>query len=71
LSTEDLSVIDFSFSVYLEAWFKSSFAFTVWKIIESVCMRVVRNPVGRTGICGRGLLGRWGPNQGGDPVVTR
>ncbi|XP_077157062.1 ADP-ribose pyrophosphatase, mitochondrial isoform X2 [Paroedura picta] len=30
-----------------------------------------RNPVGRTGISGRGLLGRWGPNHAADPVITR
>jgi ADP-ribose pyrophosphatase len=24
-----------------------------------------RNPVGRTGVSGRGLLGRWGPNHAG------
>eukprot|EP00127_Corallochytrium_limacisporum_P007524 Clim_evm46s253 gene=Clim_evmTU46s253 len=29
------------------------------------------NPQGRTGICGRGLLGRWGPNHAADPIVTR
>ncbi|XP_021362499.1 transient receptor potential cation channel subfamily M member 2-like isoform X2 [Mizuhopecten yessoensis] len=29
------------------------------------------NPFGRTGIVGRGLLGRWGPNHCGDPIVTR
>lgn len=29
------------------------------------------NPLGRTGIQGRGLLGRWGRNQAGDPLVTR
>ncbi|MCH9632260.1 MAG: hypothetical protein S4CHLAM6_05910 [Chlamydiae bacterium] len=29
------------------------------------------NPMGRTGICGRGLLGKWGPNFAGDPIVTR
>lgn len=29
------------------------------------------NPMGRTGLCGRGLLGKWGPNFAGDPVVTR
>eukprot|EP00116_Pleurobrachia_bachei_P012624 sb/3472886/ len=29
------------------------------------------NPVGRTGIKGRGLLGKWGPNHAADPVVTR
>ncbi|CAF2120757.1 unnamed protein product [Rotaria magnacalcarata] len=30
-----------------------------------------RNPKGRTGLSGRGLLGRWGPNHAGDPIVTR
>ncbi|NXI36290.1 NUDT9 protein, partial [Galbula dea] len=30
-----------------------------------------RNPRGRTGLTGRGLLGRWGPNHAADPVVTR
>jgi ADP-ribose pyrophosphatase len=29
------------------------------------------NPHGRTGITGRGLLGRFGPNHAADPVVTR
>uniref|UniRef100_A0A182TID3 Nudix hydrolase domain-containing protein n=1 Tax=Anopheles melas TaxID=34690 RepID=A0A182TID3_9DIPT len=29
------------------------------------------NPFGRTGIRGRGVLGRWGPNHAADPVVTR
>ena len=29
------------------------------------------NPVGRTGLCGRGMLGRWGPNHAADPIVTR
>ncbi|CAG2216701.1 NUDT9 [Mytilus edulis] len=32
---------------------------------------IPRNPMGRTGMIGRGLLGRWGPNQAGDPIVTR
>ncbi|XP_038648081.1 ADP-ribose pyrophosphatase, mitochondrial-like isoform X1 [Scyliorhinus canicula] len=30
-----------------------------------------RNPCGRTGLRGRGLLGRWGPNHAADPIVTR
>ncbi|XP_030052941.1 ADP-ribose pyrophosphatase, mitochondrial isoform X2 [Microcaecilia unicolor] len=30
-----------------------------------------RNPTGRTGIAGRGLLGRWGPNHAADPIITR
>ena len=29
------------------------------------------NPRGRTGVRGRGLLGRWGPNHAADPIVTR
>lgn len=29
------------------------------------------NPIGRTGITGRGVLGRWGPNHAADPIVTR
>jgi len=29
------------------------------------------NPNGRTGIRGRGLLGKWGPNHAADPIVTR
>eukprot|EP00163_Fabomonas_tropica_P007048 TRINITY_DN1667_c0_g1_i5.p1 TRINITY_DN1667_c0_g1~~TRINITY_DN1667_c0_g1_i5.p1 ORF type:complete len:303 (-),score=52.27 TRINITY_DN1667_c0_g1_i5:348-1256(-) len=32
---------------------------------------VPQNPSGRTGIKGRGLLGRWGPNHAADPIVTR
>lgn len=29
------------------------------------------NPRGRTGMSGRGLLGKWGPNHAADPIVTR
>ncbi|XP_008554638.1 ADP-ribose pyrophosphatase, mitochondrial [Microplitis demolitor] len=29
------------------------------------------NPVGRTGIKGRGILRYWGPNHAADPIVTR
>ena len=29
------------------------------------------NVIGRTGLTGRGLLGKWGPNHAADPVVTR
>lgn len=29
------------------------------------------NPMGRTGLKGRGRLGRWGPNHAADPIVTR
>uniref|UniRef100_A0ABI7YQU1 Nudix hydrolase domain-containing protein n=2 Tax=Felinae TaxID=338152 RepID=A0ABI7YQU1_FELCA len=31
----------------------------------------IRNPAGRTGLIGRGLLGRWGPNHAADPIITR
>lgn len=27
--------------------------------------------MGRTGMIGRGLLGKWGPNHAADPIVTR
>lgn len=30
-----------------------------------------RNPRGRTGLAGRGLCGRWGPNHAADPIITR
>jgi ADP-ribose pyrophosphatase len=30
-----------------------------------------QNPDGRTGISGRGLLGKWGANQAADPIVLR
>ncbi|GMT14777.1 hypothetical protein PFISCL1PPCAC_6074 [Pristionchus fissidentatus] len=29
------------------------------------------NPMGRTGLSGRGILGRWGPNHAADPIVSR
>ena len=29
------------------------------------------NIMGRTGLSGRGGLGRWGPNHAADPIVTR
>ena len=29
------------------------------------------NPYGRTGLTGRGVLGRWGPNHALDAVVSR
>ena len=38
-----------------------------YKVVDGVPV----NPVGRTGIKGRGLLGKWGPNHAADPVVTR
>uniref|UniRef100_A0A1B6DPX1 Nudix hydrolase domain-containing protein n=1 Tax=Clastoptera arizonana TaxID=38151 RepID=A0A1B6DPX1_9HEMI len=29
------------------------------------------NPMGRTGLTGRGILGKWGPNHAADPIVTK
>ncbi len=29
------------------------------------------NPRGRSGMAGRGLLGKWGPNYAADPIITR
>ena len=40
---------------------------TTYLIVDGV----PRNPIGRTGVCGRGLLGKWGPNHAADPIVTR
>ncbi|XP_063242710.1 ADP-ribose pyrophosphatase, mitochondrial [Bacillus rossius redtenbacheri] len=39
----------------------------MYKILNGVPLNIV----GRTGLCGRGLLGRWGPNHAADPIVTR
>lgn len=39
--------------------------------IYEVVNGIPRNPMGRTGIAARGLLGRWGPNHIADPVITR
>lgn len=41
--------------------------FTTYKTVDGT----PQNPVGRTGITGRGCLGRWGPNHAADPIVTR
>lgn len=39
--------------------------------IYEVHDKIPINPFGRTGIIGRGLLGRWGPNHAADPIVTK
>lgn len=39
--------------------------------IYNVVDGIPRNPMGRTGVAARGLLGRWGPNHAADPIVTR
>lgn len=38
-------------------------------IYDTNCMPL--NPHGRTGMKGRGLLGKWGANHAADPIVTR
>ena len=38
-----------------------------YKIVDGL----PQNPVGRTGMAGRGCLFRWGPNRAWDPVITR
>jgi transient receptor potential cation channel subfamily M protein 2 len=38
-----------------------------YKVISGI----PRNPVHRTGITGRGILGRWGPNHIADVIITR
>jgi len=39
----------------------------VYNIVDNL----PQNPMGRTGLRGRGCLGRWGPNHAADPIVTR
>jgi len=39
--------------------------------IYRVLKKVPLNPRGRTGLKGRGVLGRYGPNHAADPIVTR
>eukprot|EP00041_Stephanoeca_diplocostata_P014693 m.276157 g.276157 ORF g.276157 m.276157 type:complete len:391 (+) comp19764_c0_seq1:126-1298(+) len=41
----------------------------VYKIVPE--KNIPLNPRGRTGMVGRGLLGRYGPNHAADPVVSR
>lgn len=41
--------------------------FTLYKVLDKLPL----NPMGRTGIRGRGCLGRWGPNHAADPILTR
>jgi ADP-ribose pyrophosphatase len=41
------------------------------KAISFDAAGVPLNPRGRTGLSGRGLLGKWGANHAADPIVTR
>ena len=47
-----------------------AYQFFVVKVNENKTVQVPRNPVGRTGLTGRGHLGRWGVNHAADPIVT-
>lgn len=42
-----------------------------WADPEDFTLVKILNPKGRTGLKGRGLLGRWGANFAVDPVITR
>ena len=44
---------------------------TLGQVIEFSTDGRPLNCMGRTGLKGRGLLGKWGPNQAADPIVTR
>ena len=51
-------------------------AIRYFRLPENVFLKVdddflCRNPMGRTGIAARGLLGRWGPNHVAESIVTR
>merc|ERR1712110_692119 len=39
----------------------------IYRVVKNVPL----NPKGRTGLKGRGVLGRYGPNHAADPIVTR
>jgi len=43
----------------------------VCEYLIDVISNMPMNPKGRTGMTGRGLLGRYGPNHAADPIVTR
>lgn len=53
-------------SVYTQSIKKPSSQYS----FDPVTLRPL-NPIGRTGLSGRGLLGRWGPNHAADPIVSR
>ena len=44
---------------------------TLFNVIDDGVQEFPRNPRERTGIRGRGVLGKWGPNYAADPIVTR
>ncbi|XP_065053971.1 transient receptor potential cation channel subfamily M member-like 2 isoform X2 [Rhopilema esculentum] len=66
LSMEPKPVLPFNSYDHKEKTNRESFLGT-YEVVDNL----PRNPMGRTGIVGRGLLGKWGPNHAVDPVVTR
>jgi len=38
---------------------------------DGPCAGAPKNPIGRTGLRGRGAFFKWGPNQAADPIVMR
>lgn len=42
-----------------------------WREADMPIDTAPKNPCGRTGIAGRGILGKWGPNCAADPIITR
>jgi hypothetical protein len=40
-------------------------------LLKLTFVMIHRNPTGRTGFAGRGLLALWGPNHANDIVLTR
>jgi ADP-ribose pyrophosphatase len=43
-----------------------------WRMPERASLEdAPKNPAGRTGIQGRGILGAWGANHAADPIITR
>jgi ADP-ribose pyrophosphatase len=69
--------VDPEWSSEMEFEVSKRFAFSIIKG-EDVKINTVtmyngkpRNPIGRTGMIGRGLLGKWGPNYTIDSIVTR
>ncbi|XP_078660979.1 transient receptor potential cation channel subfamily M member-like 2 isoform X2 [Branchiostoma floridae x Branchiostoma belcheri] len=55
----------------LDTKFKGAVDRTSFIGVYQVKDKLPLNPKGRTGMVGRGLLGRFGPNHAADPVVTR
>ena len=66
----DPKVFTASWAEPADVTLKKAFPSTVGAIVVDGRGRPL-NPMGRTGVEGRGLLGKWGANPAGDPIVTR